>query len=577
MELKEIVQDVATLRGDWQQRNTKFKEWYDLLRLVDALKTEGMETVALNDPRTFFNMALFLLTAGDVQHRSPLRGDTPDELSRQAKIQRTCEFVWREIDALRQTGGGIPFISELGFYLLLLGWYSIAAVINQETKLITPVVWSPAEVFPRFEDGQMTACVHEYKISQMTAVRKAKTRDWNYAPRTTTGFVLIDDYFYRDENNILQNHVLIDSKDVTGVVSRDKDLLLLVGPVGGFPDRGSITTGTEWRGFLGQGILEANQTMTLAMNKWVSMIMQNLRDTVQSKWQEFSSSQKATPEELRRYGSVFHYAPGEGGLRPVETQPPPIESRALLMDLEKRIQKGGFSDAVYGMVEKGTAGYALSQLTSSSANQILNPYMKAKDFIIEQLDRFQLDGIKSGGKAFVIGGKMNEEITSNDIPEEVHLEVFSEIATPRDWMERATVANMMKENVDSETILSEVYKFTDTEAIKRRKNLDDFNQNPMTKELKLIASYHAYADILQNAGDMRQAELFRRAASAKEAMMGAPPPGAASPAQAGEAGEAGAPEEKVRVRPEVAPPESRGGFTPQELRGIVGKGKVKRV
>ena len=581
MELQEIITDIAELKRAWTKRDGKFKDWYDLLVLTDTLKTENMETVALNDPRTFFNMALFLLTAGEVQHRSSIRGETPAELELQSKLQRVCQFVWREIDRERQHGGSAPFGHDLGFYLLLLGWYSLAAVIDEETKILKPVIWSPAEVYPRFEDGRMSACLHEYKTSVSAAKRKAQQKGWNYDPRTTQGAVLIDDYFFYDENGKLQNHVLVDGTDVTGEIYRPPDeFVLLVAPVGGFTDTGSLSRGATWQEYYGQGILETNRTMIEAMNKWVSMLMQNLRDTIQQKYQEFAVSQKAKPEDMRRYGTVLHYTPNEGGIKAIETLPPPVETRAILMDLDKRNQKGGFNDAVYGMVDKGTAGYALSALASSSANQVLNPYMRAKDFIIEQLDRFQLQAIKKTSKPFLVKGRVNEELSPKDIPDDVSMEVSSELATPKDLMERATIANMMKSHLDEETVLSEVYKITDTSSIKRRKNLDDFNNHPVTKQLKLISSYEAYAELLAKLGDRRQAERFKKAAMALELQMGVPPPGSAKPMEAAgaeAARAAAAPEEKARVPAGVSPPEARAAWTPQELRGMIGRGTLRNM
>ena len=99
----------------------------------------------------------------------------------------------------------------------------------------------------------------------------------------------------------------------------------------------------------------------------------------------------------------------------------------------------------------------------------------------------------------------------------------------------------------------------------------------MTKQLELIAGYYSHAKYLEAMGDSKQAALFRMAAQALERQLGAPPPGSARPAQAipaEAAREAGAPAEKVPVRPEISPPESRG-FTPAQLRSMIGEGRVK--
>jgi len=102
-------------------------------------------------------------------------------------------------------------------------------------------------------------------------------------------------------------------------------------------------------------------------------------------------------------------------------------------------------------------------------------------------------------------------------------------------------------------------------------------EHPMSQMVEMIAGYQAHADYLEARGDVRQAVLFRKAAQALEAQLGMPPPGSAKPAEATAATaarEAGAPEEKARVRPEIKPPEERSGFTPAELRERIGSGRI---
>lgn len=570
----QVVTDISELKRLWTDRDRKFKEWYDALCLVDTLAAKDMESFVANDPRTFFNMAHYLLTAGDIRHDIPISSDSPIELDKQARVGRGCQYMWRKVDEKRQGGGSPSFIGELDFFLLLLGWYSLVMAVDDDNLLI-PQLWSPAETYPRFEDNLVVACVHTYKTSVASAARKAKAKGWSYTPKTNTGDVKLDDYFYLDTDGVLQNMILIDSRDVTGVVSRE-DMKLLVAPVAGFPDRGSIKPGTKWSGFIGQGILETDASTVEAYNKWMSFLQQILRDIAQTKYQEFSASPQATPEQLRERGGLWHYAPGEQGLQAVLSQPIPLELRASLMDMDKKIQKGAFSDAVYGMVERGTAGYALSMLSSSSANQILYPYMQAKHFIIEECDKFWLGKLKTSKKVFGVRGKIAEQLRPTDIPEDVDIEVNSEMATQKDWLERATIANMIQDHVDEETIISEVLKLPDAQTIKRRKKLDKVRKHPMTEQLELAAGYYAHADWLDSRGDSRQAAMFRRAAQALEMQFGAPPPGAAKPAETLEAEAArasAAPGEKARVRPEVAPPETRG-FPPGELRGMIGRGRL---
>ncbi|MHA2065554.1 MAG: hypothetical protein ACXABY_14360, partial [Candidatus Thorarchaeota archaeon] len=281
-----------------------------------------------------------------------------------------------------------------------------------------------------------------------------------------------------------------------------------------------------------------------------------------------------TPENIRGVGGgLFHYAPGEGGLQRVPPPAIPIEIQAQLFDLRRERQKGGFNDAVYGMTE-GQPGYSLSLLASSSANQILYPYMDAKHFVVSEGDRFWLSSLKTSKRVFEIKGNLIEKLKPSEIPEGVALEVESTVATQKDWLERGTIANMLDKHLDESLIITEVYELNDPQAIKRRRSLDKVLNHPMTEQIELIASYYTHAEYLEIRGDVKRAAIFRNAAQSLEAQMGAPPPGQGKPEDMSRImaeREIGTPEEKTRVSPEILPPEARG-FTPQQLRQSVGRG-----
>lgn len=579
-DINKLVLSISKTKNYWYQRNIRFKEWYEILILIDNLASKGMETYVSNEPETFYNMAHYLLTKGDISHTTPVENESAIELDRRARVHRGCEYLWKTIDRDRQLAGGQPFIDELSFFMLVLGWYSMVSQFQQDTGLLKTQIWNPYDVYPEYSNNRMSTCIHSYKIPETEAILKAEENRWDYTARgTPTGDVTLDDCFYQDSNG-LYNIVLIDSKDVTGWQSRP-NMQLLVAPIGGFPDRGSLTPGkgkSDWRKLVGRGIFEVNDVVGTSINKWKSQVSQMLRDTGNPITQEFSASPQATPEQLRERGGLFHYAPGEQGLQRV---PPPTMPRELtesLLDSRRERQKGSFSDAVYGMVE-GTPGYALSLLASSSANQILYPYMDGKHFVIAEADRFWLSRLKESKKTFKIKGKFIEELAPADIPEEVSIEVESKVATPKDWMERGTIGNMLDKHLDEATIITEIYGLSDPQAIKRRKSLDRMLEHPMSQMVEMIAGYYAHADYLDKRGDRRQAGLFRRAAQAMELQLGVPPAGQGSPGDMSRIQsqrDAGTPEERTRVAPEVSPPEERG-FTPQQLRRSLGRGTLRGV
>lgn len=577
IEIAKINKDIASLKNYWRNRNVKFKEWFDILVLTNTLATRGMETYVSNEPMSFYNMAHYLLTKGELTHTTPIANESALELDRRAKVSRGCEYMWEMIDRDRQLAGGQPYVDELAFYLLVLGWYSKVDFFDQKVGLLRSQIWNPYDVYPRYANNRMSACVHSYEIDEEEAKLKAEENGWDYkSVGTYTGRVTLDDYFTQDSNG-LHNVILIDGKPVTGWVDRP-EMQILVAPVAGFPDKGSLATKKSgWVKLAGRGIFEVNETVYKHFNIWKSTISQMLRDTAFGITQEFSASPQATPEQLRERGALFHYAPGEKGLERVQPPAMSLDMQANMLELHRERQKGGFNDAVYGMVE-GQAGYALSLLASSSANQILYPYMDAKHFVISESDRFWLSRLKSSKRVFQVKGQFVEKLSPTDIPDDVSIKVESQVATPKDWMERGTIGNMVDKHLDEDTIITEIYGLADSQAVKRRKKLDLILQSPEALLAEKIVGFYSHADYLAKRGDRRGAAIFRRLAQGMEAQIGIPPAGQGRPAEMSRImaqREAGTPEERTRVSPEVSPPEAQRGFSPEQLRQSIGRGTVR--
>lgn len=577
LEEKDVIDDIGKLTGAWSERNKKFKIWYDILNLEDKLYKAKMESDVSNEPRTFYNMAQYLLTAGEIRHIIPAAGDSKAELDKQARVERACHYMWRLIDEQRQRGGAPPFDQELGFNLLVLGWYSLVMAFIEDKLVIE--LWPPADVYPKFTDRRLARCVHSYQLTIAEAAEKAERNKWNFkleGGQAGTTMVSLHDYFRTDKNDLLWNMVLIDKKDVTGWVKRP-DMKLLVAPVGGFPDQGSIDPSGRrpWQGLVGQSIFEADRTRYDTLNKWITFKSQILRDGAQPKYQEQSAgAPKVTTDKMRERGALIHFNVGEG-ISPIAVPPIPLEMTAMEQELRREIAKGSFTDAVYGMAEGGP-GYAQALLVSASANQILHPYQTAKHFVVAECDKFWLSHLQSGSKVFEIKGRLLEELKPDDIPEEVEVTVDSDLATQKDWLEKATVANMLKEHLDDTTILDRILKMPDTQEIKRRQSLDRVLDHPMSQQIELISAYYVHADYLAARGDSRGASLFRNAAQAMEGQMSAPAPGQGQPQEMTRIQAqrtAGAPPERTRVRPEVMAPEERG-IAPQELRNRIGRGTM---
>ena len=559
MEEREIITDIGVLKNDWVTRNRKFREWYDMLTLKDNLKQEGLESVCANDPRTLYNLGHYLMTAGELHHIIPVSVDSPIELEKQAKCERALEYLWRGVDRKMSKGGRQSFLSELNFFILALGWYAGVVSFDDTEQKGIAVLWNPADTYPRYSDNEMVTCLHEYKLPITSAVRKAKTNGWSYNPTRKTGDVVLSDYYYLDENGKFINSILIDNKTVMGETSRD-DAMLMVSPVGGFPDKGSIVPGDiDWTTRIGQSILETNKDIYAKQNRWLTFELQILRDTAQSKYIEYSQGDpKVQAEQLTKRGALFHFLPGED-LKTLDPSPIPLEMQAAIAAFDKQTQKGGFGDVLYGLLEGNLSGFALSQAIET-ANRLLYNYQNAKNFFIAETDNFWLSKLQEKSKTFQIKGRTLEELSPKEIPEDVDVIVESELATPRDWLEKATVANYMRDMLDETLIMSDILKIKDTNAVKRRREMDRVEQHPQIQNVKLITYCTKHAEYLRYMGDNTQAAIWEQAAAGLQAQMGAPASGqGASPtASAVEAArKAGAPERKSPVSPAVQPSQMR--------------------
>ena len=57
----DIISLTTKLKNSWNKRNTKFKDWYNLLRLNDEMEEDNKESYVSNSPRTNYNLALHLM------------------------------------------------------------------------------------------------------------------------------------------------------------------------------------------------------------------------------------------------------------------------------------------------------------------------------------------------------------------------------------------------------------------------------------------------------------------------------------------------------------------------------------
>lgn len=535
MAAQDIIAACSELMSAWAPRNAVFREWYELVTMVDKLKEPQMESFVSNEPRTFFNLALHLLVASTVIPRIPIEEATPEEIADINVIEGFLRKVFREKERLSLQRGRGGFMRELTSFLLLTGWYSVFSLVNDNEVIAE--VWNPAEVYPEFSDEGLLRVAHVYSLTGRAANRKAASKGWKLSSAfLPNASVKLYDY-WTSENGRIEHGIVLGNDEVVPLAEeRGLDRIpIYCSPIAGLPDRGAIVTGTDWKKFIGQSILATNNYIYTYINKLMTFVMQLIRDTAQSRWVEKSAGgPKVNPEDIFKRGAVFHLGVGES-LEPIPMPGIPVELRAALMDLAAMRQKGSLPDVLYGGITQQISGYLMQQISGAAAH-ILRPYQEAIKFLLEELCNDWLEDIR----------RFNLKPYDMKLPKTVlpRIEVDVRLNIPGDIVQRATVARMLDPTFSLSTQTVTDMLFPEIEnplAEQARVQRDKALGHPVMVNLHLVEALKQRAAMLAEAGDTEMAALYSRAA---DAVIGAPSAAQQTPPA-------------VTPRPEVSPRESR--------------------
>ena len=278
-------------------------------------------------------------------------------------------------------------------------------------------------------------------------------------------------------------------------------------------------------------------------------MMQLLRDTAQARTYEKTTSPKQIvhPEDWNRRGAHYKLGPqDEVGF----IQPPavPVELRSIQLDLEAMEQRGGPSWTMFGSVQQRMTAYAMSQVVATT-NQIAKYYHRGIIDLFTDMDNFFYDLIKTYNyKPYGIS------LPSN-LPANTLITAEYELRIPGDLVQRATTARILNPEFElsDERIMEELFpeiKNPTEELAKIRAS--KARKHPIYAQLSLAEALKQEATMIKNAGDIKGAELFEKAAERMETEI----TGEQQQPQQGQGGQ-------VPVRPEVVPPtvtrDQRGG------------------
>lgn len=566
LDAKQIISRAGTLKSQWGARETATKIWYQQLQMVDDLATKNLESFTSNDPRTFYNLAMFLLCSDNIPHKIPTEGLDRQQIQGTSQLEKAFQLQWDRIMRTSRGAGKPRFLRDLVGLMLVTGWYAVQAYGDKNG--FHAEVWHPLQVFPEFEpEGvgselsvhSLAECAHIYTISVAQAKRKLFNHpDWNQNVKLPTNLnskVTVYDYWYWDKSSPW-NAIIMDKEFVKEPTPHTElpGIPIVTAPVGGLPDRGVIDQSSTWTGHIGEGIFATNEKVLQSFNKQMTFIMQLLRDTAQSRWYEKSASgQKILSEEdIYKRGAIIRMGlQDDVGM----VLPPtlPTELRTNLFDTGNMIQRGALPYTLYGNLQQQISSVMMTQI-AASANQVLGPYHEGLEDCLTDIDAIWLWQIRNN-KAQLPNFRL-----SPNIPNDSQFQVKYEINIPGDVISRATVARMLNPNfrLSATRIMDEFFPEIDNPLDEQSTVMaEDALAHPMAQNINLIKSFKDQANALREVGDQETAMLYESVAEQLKQQM----------AQAGQGASSSQPRQRAPMQ-QVQPTEATQPFNPADA-GVV--------
>ena len=524
IKVSDITARCGSLKNKWARRDRKFREWYDILKLKDNMAEDKKESFVSNNPRTFYNLSLHLLTPQPIPHRFPVEGLTDEEIQKTSDAEKTLMNVWRKQDVQYRRQGKQSKMRALAGYILSFGWYAVYMGVTPVEFIAD--VWHPMDTYPMWDQDRLIEVAHIFKLRDKGARQRMQGLGLEMGDAGMSAWgnsdVKIFDYWFIDSDGDVA-HAMTSSLNsflVPPVKHPELDRIpVAVGPVGGLPDLGQIDT--YWQDNYGESIVAVNAEMYRQYDRIKSFLQQAIRDATEPKWLELSSGTEILNEVgMSESGSIFRGSPND--IVHALTYPPiPVELTQSLYSYEQQLQQGSFSPMMFGNIVTKVAAYTLSQM-AQAAQQVLRPYHEAMQDVLSEIDNFYV--VQSPSKF-------------PGLPKDLEIIVSYPISIPGDLINRATVAKMLAPSFEmsSDTVMEILFKaeINDPidEAAKARK--DKAMNSPEGVLIDQVVAYKTAAATHKKNGSTEMSALYTDAANAAharlKAMGGAAPQGGVPP------------------------------------------------
>ncbi len=513
----------STLKNNWSARTKKFKDWYDILLLVDELAQEGVESVVSNDPRTGYNLAKHMLVSMIIADKIPGDDLKAEFIPGTVYMEKYIANRWKDQEKRYRSIGRQSWIGEVASWMLALGWYSVFAMVTADR--VWSEVWSPNDCFPAFGPDGLVEHAHIYTMPAIAANKKVKQMNWVIA-RPFNAETTFYDYWGFDNEGDPVNFIVADNQFVKvptkdPAVAKTGRLPVFSSAVGGLPDMGSIKGNGLWQHHYGESIIATNEDLSHNYNKMRSFMQQAARTAAQPHWLELSSGGTpiATDELMNRWGSVLHGQPGES-VNAITGAPIPIELTNIQLTYLNELQRGLFPAAVFGNLQQQMSYLAMANV-ASAAMQILTPHRNAIIGMRTDVNNFWQEMILKND--FAPHGFVKPEVLADS--RDMQFDVEADIEIPGYIVQKATVGRMLNPQFELpvEWIREKLFpEITDPIKATAQLRAEKAMMDPKAILGDNILAYREAARVQRELGEKITADMYEKIADSWQAELDQP-------------------------------------------------------
>jgi len=509
----DIISLTTKLKNSWNKRNTKFKDWYNLLRLNDEMQEENKESYVSNSPRTNYNLALHLMVPKVIPHKFPTGELSPEEIQSTSIVERMlARDAWGQILKQDARSGRQNWYRRLGADILAFGWYAVRVDITDERYIaeVLPVT----EVYPQYSEEGMTAVAYIHTYSKKALIIKLTNMGLTL-PKNISGdkFKYYDYYFIDDEGSV--SRAIVVGTDFVMTPTKMPNLTYIpvfVSPVGGLPDEGAIDS--NWQEHHGEAFLAVNEGIYMNGNRLASFLQQATREATEPiLFEQSTGTEIVQPDDLSRHGVILRGSP-QDGVSFLQKPAIPVELQQQLFKYDIEKQEGSFSPMMRGQLTVQVAAYTLSQM-AEAAQQVMRPYHDAMKNVLTEIDNFWLFQMR----------EFNVKpygVSLPKYPEGLEIEVDYPITIPGDLINRATVARMMSPDIrfSQDTVMDHLFpEIMNPVAEQAKARKDMALMDPISIAVSQVVAYREAAALAKVNKNSQLSQLYEKAAEAVEAQI----------------------------------------------------------